>query len=150
MSAPTVFTNGYIAVTTGSSTGTLTAITGVKEVTAALNRSELPDSVMGDTVETFYPGPLSAPISVVCREDYDSSTGNNEKFYDMMNDRTRINVAIKPVNASPSGTNPRLYYKGMYVTQANAAPSGAWGASVENRIEFRPASGCTVVRATST
>ena len=147
---PTVFSNGWIAVTTGTSTGALTEITGVKEITAPFSRAELHDSVMGDTLETFYPGVISAPISVVCREDYDSSTGNNEKFYDLMNNRTKFNVAIKPVDGAASGTNPRIYYKGVYVTQANAAPSGAWGNIVENRIEIRPASGCTVTRATST
>lgn len=147
---PTVFTNGWIAVTTGTSTGTLTAITGIKEITAPLSRAELPDSVMGDTIEAQYPGVISAPISVVAREDYDSSTGNNEKFYDLLINRTKINCAIKPVNGNASGTNPRVYYEGVYVTQANAAPSGAWGTSVENRIEIRPASGCTVTRATST
>jgi len=146
----TVFSNGWAAVTTGTSTGSLTAITGVKEITAPLARAELGDSVMGDTVEAMYPGVLQATISVLCREDYDTSTGNNQKFYDLMNDRSKINLAIKPVNATASGTNPRVYYKGVYVTQANAAPSGAWGASVENRIEFRPATGCTITRATST
>jgi len=147
---PTVFSNGWIAVTTGTATGTLTAITGVKEITAPLSRAELNDSVMGDTIETFYPGVFSAPISVVCREDYDSSTGNNEKFYDRMNARTKFNVAIKPVNAAASGTNPRIYYEGVYCTMANAAPSGSWGNAVENRLEFRPASGCVITRATST
>ena len=147
---PTVFVNGWIACTTDSSTGSLTAITGVKEVTAPLSRAELGDSVMGDTIETFYPGVITAPISVVCREDYDSSTGNNQKFYNLMINRTQFNVSIIPVNATVSGTNPVIYYEGMYCTSANAAPSGAWGTSVENRLEFRPASGCTVTRATST
>jgi len=147
---PTVFSNGWIAVTTGTSTGTLTAITGVKEITAPFSRAELNDSVMGDTLETFYPGVISAPISVVCREDYDSSTGNNQKFYNLMINRTKFNVSLIPVNTTVSGTNPVFYYEGMYCTQANAGPSGAWGTSVENRLEFRPASGCTVTRATST
>ena len=147
---PTVFTNGYIAVTTSTTTGTLTAITGVKEVTAPMSRAELPDSVMGDTIEATYPGVLSAPISVVCREDYDSSTGNNEKFFDKMNGKALFNIAIKPVDAAASGTNPRFYYKRMYCTAANGPPSGAWGASVESRLEFKPASGSSVTRATST
>ena len=150
MSAPTVFTNCAIGVTTGTATGAVTLITGVKEVTAGISRAELGDSVMGDTVETFYPGVITAPISVVCREDYDSSTGNNQKFYNLMINRTKFNVSIIPVNATVSGTNPVIYYEGMYCTAANAAPSGAWGTSVENRLEFRPASGCTVTRATST
>lgn len=147
---PTVFSNGFIGVTTSTTTGTVTEITGVKEITAPMSRAELGDSVMGDTIEASYPGVISAPISVVCREDYDSSTGNNEKFYDLMIARTKINVVIKPVDGAASGTNPRFYYIAMRVTQANAAPSGTWGAAVENRIEFRPASGCTITRATST
>ena len=150
MSAPTVFTNGKISVTTGTSTGTLTEIVGVKEITAPLTRSELADSTMGDTLETFYPGPLSAPISVTTREDYDSSTGTNEKFYDLMNNRTAIRVEVRPVDGTITGTNPRFVWSRVFVTQANAAPSGAWGASVKNSIEFRPGSGCTFARTTST
>jgi hypothetical protein len=150
MSAPTVFSDGWIAVTTGTATGTLTRITGVKEITAPFSRAELADSVMGDTIEAMYPGVISAPVSVVCREDYDTSTGVNVNFYTRMNSRTKFNLAIKPTNAAASGTNPRIYYEGVYCTQANAAPSGAWGAAVENRIEFRPASGCVITYATST
>lgn len=150
MGAPTVFTDGWIAVTTGTSTGTLTRITGVKEIQAPFSRAELADAVMGDTIEAMYPGILSAPISVVCREDYDTSTGVNVNFYTRLLNRTKFNVAIKPTSSAASGTNPRVYYEGVYVYQANAAPSGAHGAAVENRIEFRPASGCAITYATST
>lgn len=153
MANPTVFNNALVAVGTATGAVASVAIGGVKDVSWGLNRAELGDSVMGDTIEALYPGVYSIPISVTARQDFTtgagSAAGNDLRFYTLLANKTAVPMKIRAVNASVSATNPSYILSKTYVVSVTPI-TGAWGAALENKIEFRPASGCTLTRSATT
>lgn len=153
MADPVVFENAYVAVTTSTGSSTYVELPGVKSVSLPVSRAELNDAVMGDTIDAKYPGILSVPISITCRQDFSSSisvSGGVDKLANtrLMN-RTAFKLKIRPVDAAVSGANPSIILSRVRIF--NTTPlDGAHGVALENKIEMRSQSGGTYARSTST
>lgn len=147
MADPVLFKNAFVGYST-STAAAYVELPGVKEVTLGISRAELANSVMGDDAETFYPGLLSVPVSIVMRQDF-TTNGPDENLWPQFNNRTRGRLKIRPVDAAVSTTNPSYILPGCYVTQLTPV-SGSHGVLLEQRAEFRLASGHTFTRSTST
>jgi hypothetical protein len=150
MADPTLFQNGYVAATTATGGATYTVLSGIKSASAPYSMAELDDAVMGDTVEAKYPGIISAPISVTLRQDFTSAAAGVDKLtYTRFAARSAFRVKIRAVNAAVSATNPSYLYSKVRIH--NVTPiDGSHGALLENKVEFRPQSTCTITRSTTT
>lgn len=150
MADPVLFQNGFVAFATSTGSVASAELSGAKTINAPFNHAELDDAVMGDVLEAKYPGLQSRPISITCRQDFTSGvTGVDKLVYARQENRTAFRVKIRPVDAAVSASNPSYLYTKMRIFQSTPI-DGNHGALLENKIELRPQSGCTVIRSTST
>ena len=148
MAEPVLFKDGRAAWSTGTATGELTQISGIKSVELPLTKAELANSVMSDVAETFFPGLISSPITVVARQDF-TTGGVDDEVYGRWNSETAFHFEAAAVNATISTTNPAYRFNHVRVF-AHTPISGAHGVLLENSFQLRMQSGCTVTRLTST
>ena len=150
MADPTLFNNAYVAFTTSTGSSTYVVLSGVKSLGFSISAAELDDAVMGDTLEAKYPGIFSVPISITARQDFTSAVGGVDKFvHTRLAARTAFKMKIRPVNSAVSATNPSyILSKGRFHSESPL--DGSHGSLLENKIEFRAQSGCTITRSTST
>jgi hypothetical protein len=150
MAEPTLFKNAKAAWATGTATGaTLTQISDVKSVALPLTKAELANSVMSDDGETFFPGLISAPITVVARQSFATgSTAVDQQAYDRWNGGDKFRFEFAPVNAALSATNPAYHFSRVGVFSFTPI-NGAHGELLENSIEMRMLSGCVLSRKTA-
>lgn len=150
MADPTLFQNAAVFFATSTGSVASAQIAGVKSVSAPFTQAELDDAVMGDVLEAKYPGLQSRPITITCRQDFTTAaTGVDKLVYTRQQNRTAFRVKLRPVNAAVSSTNPSYLYSKMYITGSTPI-DGSHGQLLVNKIELRPASGCTVTRSTAT
>lgn len=153
MAEPTLFQNGFIAITTSTASTTYVELPGNKSISIPFTNAELEDAVMGDVVEAKYPGLQSRPISVTHRQDFTTAlaatTGLDKRIYILQENRTAVKVKIRPVDAAVSGPNPSYLFNRVRVFSSTPI-DGSHGQLLENKIEFRLCSGGTVTRSTST
>jgi len=150
MAEPTLFKNGKAAWTTGTATGaTLTAIPGIKSVEIPLSKAELANSVMSDDGETFFPGLISAPITVLTRQDFTTgATANDAQCFSRWDGGDKFRFETAPVNAALSATNPAYHFSRVGLFSYTPI-SGAHGVLLENNIQLRMLSGCVIARLTA-
>lgn len=148
MADPVVFKNGKISWSTSTSTGAVfTQIPGAKSVELPFSKAELADSVMGDNGETFFPGLISAPITVTQRQDF-TTDGADDLAWGKWNGETKFRAEFAPVNAVLSVTNPGYRFSAVYLSAIQPL-SGAHGVALENNLQLRMLSGCVISRETS-
>lgn len=115
-----------------------------------VSRAELADSAMGDDIEAFYPGIMSVPITVECRQDFTTAaTGVDKLLWGLFNDRRPIRFKTRAVDAAVSGANPSYRLGKAYVTSVTPM-SGPHGQLLINRFTIKAASGGAFTRSTST
>lgn len=149
MANPTIFTDGYFALTTATGSSTYTEVDGTKEVRMPISREEVDDAAMDDDINAMFPGRMNAPISAKLRQDFTASTGNDVKFWTLLNAKTAVRCKIRATDAAVSTTNPSYIFNKVRVY--NITPvSGAHGEALVNEVELRVSSGGTVTRSTST
>ena len=148
MAEPTLFKNGKAAWTTGTATGAaLTAIPGIKTVAIPLSKAELANSVASDDGETFFPGLISAPITVTTRQDFTTgATSNDQEAFDRWDNGTKFRFEAAPVNAALSATNPAYHFSSVHLSSFTPI-DGQHGALLENNLQMRMNSGCVIRRA---
>jgi len=144
MAEPVVFENAKAEWTTATG-GAYTEVPDVSSVSAPFSRAELDDAVMGDTLSVKYPGILDAPISVTCRQSL-LNAGVDENAFNKLNLRTAFKFRLRPVDAAVTTDNPAYVWDRVRVFSVTPM-DGAHGAKLENKIEIRAASGCTLTRA---
>jgi hypothetical protein len=148
MANPVVFFNGYVAFTTSTASAVYVEVDANKSIEIPLSKAELANSVMGDSAETFYPGLISAPITVTHRQDF-TTAGVDKKFWTLWNAGTPFRMKVRPVDAAASSSNPSLIFTPVRVFSITPI-SGAHGALLENAVTIKLGSGATVTRSTST
>lgn len=153
MADPTLFQNGFVAVTTSTSSTTYVELPGVKSISIPFSNAELDDAVMGDVLEAKYPGIQSRPISITARQDFTTTlaatSGLDKRIYTLEENRTAVRLKIRPVDAAVSGPNPSYVWNRVRVFGCTPIDA-SHGELLVNKIEFRPSSLCTVTRSTST
>lgn len=147
MANPVLLNNAYVAFTT-STGGTYAEVDANKSIALPLSKAELNDAVMGDTAEVFFPGLVSAPLTLVHRQDFGAS-GIDAKFWGLWNAGTAFKVKIRPVDAAVSSTNPSFILSKVRIHSISPI-SGAHGELLANECQIRLQSGGTVSRSTST
>lgn len=145
MATATLFKDANVSWTTATG-GAYTEIPDVKSVEVPLSKAELANSVMGDSAETFFPGLVSAPINITCRQSF-AAGGVDSVAWTKWNSETRFDLRIRPVDALPSTTNPQYVFKPCSVFSITPV-SGAHGQLLDNVIAIRLLSGGTVTRST--
>lgn len=135
-------------MTTSTSTPYATVPGGAKSIEVPFTKAELANSIFGDSAETFFPGLISAPLSVIYRQDF-GATGVDFKLWTKWNSEVKFKVKIRPVNATFSSTNPSYIFNRVGLFSITPV-SGAHGALLENKAEFRLLSGGSVLRSTTT
>lgn len=153
MADPTLFQNGFVAITTSTASSTYVELPGNKQISIPFSNAELDDAVMGDVVEAKYPGLQNRPISLVHRQDFTTTlaatSGLDKRIYNLQENRIAVKIKIRPVDAAVSGPNPSYIFNRVRVF--NSTPiDGSHGQLLANKIEFRLQSGGTVTRSTST
>lgn len=150
MAEPTLFKNGYVAWTTSTGSSAYVEIAGVKSISMPLSKAELANGVMGDGAEVMYPGLISAPISVTCRQDFTTAAaGVDKQAWARWNGEMKFRVKVRPVDGAVADDNPSYIFDrvGLF----NHTPiEGQHGVLLENKLEFRLLSGATVARSSST
>lgn len=145
-----VVKNGFVGYNTGTATGlSAAAFTGVKEIRFRREKAQNDDAVMGDTIAATVPGIETADVSVISRQSY--GTGSlDEKLNGLYINETVIPILeIRQSATAVSTTNPRWRMANYYV--ASIVPlSVAHGQVPQNEYLFKPATGATITRATST
>lgn len=153
MADPTFFYNGFVAITTSTGSSTYVELPGIKSVSIPYTNAELDDAVMGDILEAKYPGLQSRPISVTARQDFTTTlaatSGLDKRIYTLQENRTAVKVKIRPVDAAVSGPNPSYIWNRVSVFGSTPIDA-SHGELLVNKVEFKPRSGCTVTRSTST
>ncbi len=155
MAEPTLFKNAFVGWTTSTGAAVYSQIAGVKSCQVPLSKAELANSVMGDGAETFYPGLISAPISVVSRQDFTTggaalgAFGLDKEVWTRWNSELKFRVKVRPVNSAVSSVNPSYIFNRVGVF-SHKPIGGGHGELLENPIELRLLSGCTVVRSSAT
>lgn len=148
MADPVVFSNGFLALATSTGSVASAAPVGLKSVTIPISRAELDDATMGDDISATYPGILSAPVSARFKQNF-AAGGIDALAWPRFNSKTMFRIKVRPVNAAVATGNPSLLWTRVYISSLTPI-SGAHGEILYNDVEFRPASGCTVTRSTST
>lgn len=147
MATATLFKNGLAQWSTA--TGTAYAeIPDVKSIELPLSKAELANSVMADGAETFFPGLISAPITVTTRQSFEAG-GADVAAWTRWNSETRFRLKVRAVDAAVSSTNPSYKFEPCSVFSITPV-SGQHGQLLENVITIRLLSGGTVTRSTST
>lgn len=147
MPVATLFKDAYVYWTTATG-GAYAEVPDVKSVEIPLSKAELANSVMGDGAETFFPGLVSAPITVTARQSF-ASGGADAAAWTRWNLESRIKVKVRVVDAAVSTTNPSYIFNPCTVFSITPI-SGAHGQLLEQVIGIRLLSGATVTRSTST
>ena len=155
MAEPTLFKNAFVAWSTSTGAVAADQIPGVKSAEVPLSKAELANSVMGDGGETFFPGLIGAPISVTCRQDFTTGAalgdgGVDKEAWTRWNSEVKFRVKVRPVNAAASSTNPSYMFSRVGLFNHTPFGGGQHGQLLENKLEMRMLSGCTVSRSTST
>lgn len=148
MADPTVFHNGFLAWSTSTGSVASAAPVGLKSVTIPISRAELDDAAMGDDINVSFPGIQSAPVSARYRQNFAAGAVDALSFA-RWNAKTMFRIKVRPVNSAVSTTNPSLTWNRVYISSITPI-SGGHGEILYNDVEFRPASGCTFARSTST
>lgn len=148
MADPVVFSNGYLALTTSTGSSTYTAPVGLKSVSIPISRAELEDAAMGDDITATFPGIVSAPISARFRQNF-AAGGIDALAFTRWNSKTLFRAKVRPVNSAVATANPSLIWNRVYISRITPV-QGQHGEILYNDIEFRPATGCSFSRSTST
>lgn len=144
-----MFHNGLFSWTTGtSSDAAYTEVAGAKSITFPVGRAELDDAAMGDDINASAPGIKSAPLSVRFRQNF-ASTGIDAAAYSRWDAKTKFRIRVKAVDSAASSSNPIYQWSRAYIASITPV-SGGHGEILHNEIEFRPATGGTFLRGTST
>lgn len=150
MADPTVFHNGFIAITTATGSAVYTEISGNKSVAFTAARAELPDGVMGDDIDAKYPGIRSVPVAATFRNDFaTAAAGVDKKLYTLMNNKTAVRLKLRAVDAAVSGPNPSYIWTRVFVTKVTPI-NASHGELLVNDAMFSPGSGCVFSRSTAT
>lgn len=150
MADPTLGSNLYVAFTTSTASSTYVALVSVREHNLPLSKAQLADGVMGDTLEPFFPGLVSAQIDLRLRQDYTTAAaGVDKKIYNLWNGNTAFKVKVRAVNSAVSSTNPSYLLSRVRVFD-HTPVSAKHGELIENAVAIRPCTGCTLTRSTST
>lgn len=148
MADPIVFANGYVAQTTSTGSSTYTVPVGLKNVQIPISRAELDDAAMGDDISATYPGIMSAPVTARYRQNF-AAGGIDALAFVRWNAKTMFRLKVRSVNAAVSVTNPSFIWNRVYISSITPV-QGAHGEILYNEVAFRPASGGTFTRSTST
>lgn len=141
-----------MGITSSTGSNTYNTFTGVKSAEMPINRAELDNAAMGDDIEGKYPGILSAPITVTYRQDFATGAAPlavDKNLWTYFNNRTALKIKLRGVNSAVSSTNPSYKEDRVYIFGITPIV-GSHGQILENKVEFRPASGCTLTRSTTT
>lgn len=150
MADPVVFKDCFVGITTSTASITYTELSGLKSVEFPLSKAELANSVMSDAAETFFPGIMSAPLSLTYRQDFSSATiGVDAILWGLFNQEKKVKVKIRPVDGAVSTTNPSYLFNRVFCSSISPL-SGAHGELLENKAEFRLLSAGTLTRSTTT
>lgn len=152
MADPVVFRNGYFAVASSTSSNTYNVFVGVKSVQMPLSRAELDNAAMGDDIDGKYPGIFSAPVTVTYRQDFSTGAAPlavDKNLWTYFTNRTALKIKARAVNSGVTNVNPSYKEDRVYIFGITPIV-GSHGQILENKVEFRPASGCTLTRSTST
>lgn len=150
MAEPTLFKDAKVAFSTSTATtSAFVELAGVKSVEIPLAKAELANSVMGDNAETFFPGLISAPITITARQDFTTAAaGIDALVWARWNSETKFRMQVAPNDTTISSTNPMYEFDRVGIF-SHTPISGAHGALLENAIEVRLLSGGAVTRATN-
>lgn len=147
MAEPLLFRDASVYWTTATGSTTFTEIPDVKSVEIPFSKAELANSVMSDGAETFFPGLISAPITITCRQSFESG-GADAAFWTRWNSETKFKLRIRPSDTGTAGTtNPQYVFSRVSVF-AITPISGAHGVLLENAAQLRMLSGSTLTRST--
>lgn len=150
MADPTLANNVYVAFTTSTASTTYVDLGAVRELGFPIEKAQLADGVMGDTLEVFFQGLKSVSIDIKCRQDYTTAAaGIDKKMYNLWNNGTAFKVKIRPVNGAVSATNPSYLLSRVRVFGLTPV-SAKHGDLLENAVKVMPCTGCTLTRTTST
>lgn len=147
MAEPVVFKNGLARWSTATGNEPDAAISGVKSVELPLSKAELGNGVMSDDGEVFFPGLISAPISVTCRQDF-TTGGVDDEVWGRWNSETKFQFEAAALNSTLLVTNPAYRFSRVGVF-ASTPLNGAHGVLLENAFQLRMLSGCVVSRQTA-
>jgi hypothetical protein len=145
---PIVFYNGYLALTTSTGSSTYTVPVGLKSATIPMSRAELDDAAMGDDISATYPGIMSAPVSTKYRQNF-AAGGIDALAFTRWNAKTAFRLKVRAVNSAVAVGNPSYIWNRIYIS-AITPVQGAHGEILYNQVEFRPMTGGTLTRSTST
>lgn len=148
MAEPTLFSNGYIAISTSTGSAVYTELVDAKSIELNLSMAELDNGVMGDGAEAFYPGLQQSEVTVRCRQSFGATSADAIAFA-RMQARTPFRVKIRAVDAAVSTTNPSYILGKMYFFSGPGI-AGAHGELLESEYRLLPGSPNTVTRSTST
>ena len=148
MANPTIFVDGFLALTTSTGSSTYLEVDAVKEVRMPISREEVDDAVMDDDIDAKFPGRVNAPLSAKLRQDFGAS-GNDVKFWNLLNNKTPVKAKVRPTDAAVATANPSYIFSKVRVFSITPI-SGAHGEPLMNEIEFRMSSGGVLSRSTST
>lgn len=148
MADPVVLKNALVSFSTSTGSAVYTEVDANKSITFELNKAQLPNSVMGDSLETFHPGLTSVPISLVHRQDF-TTAGIDKKLWTLWNNETAFRLKIRAVDSAVSSSNPSYILNKVRIFKI-VPISGKHGDLLENAMDIRAGSGCTVTRSTST
>lgn len=155
MAEPVLFKNGFTAWSTSTGSPAADQLLGVKSVQLPFDKAQLANSVMGDGAETFHPGLISVPISVTQRQDFTTGGaalgdfGADKEAWTRWNGETKFRLKVRAVNSAVSSTNPSYVFSSVRLFSYTPI-TGSHGQLLENKLEFRMTSGCTITRSTST
>lgn len=150
MADPTLGNNVYVAFTTSTASSTYVDLGAVRELGFPLDKAQLADGVMGDTLEVFFQGLKSAPIDIRCRQDFTTAAiGVDKKMYNLWNGGTAFKIKMRPVNSAVAATNPSYLLSRVRVFGLTPI-SAKHGDLLDNAVKVMPCTGCTLTRSTST
>lgn len=147
MAEPVLFKNGLARWSTATANEPDAEISDVKSVEIPLSKAELENGVMSDVGEVFYPGLISAPISVMCRQSF-AASGIDSECWTRWNSETKFQFEAAPVDTTLSATNPAYRFSRVGMFAYNPI-NGQHGQLLENPIQIRMLSGCAVTRETA-
>lgn len=155
MPEPTLYKNAAVFWSTSTGSAAADQIPGVKSLAFPLSKAELDNAVMGDGGTAVYPGLFSSPMTVRCRQDFSTGAalgdgGVDKEAWTRWNSETKFRVKFRPVNAAASSTNPSYILNRVGLFQHTPFGNGEHGQLLENTLEMRILSGCTISRSTST
>ena len=111
--SPIIFTNAYFAFATSTGAVTIDFSNHVQAIRLTFSADEQDDTVMGLTSHSRVQGLFSWTGEVDLLQDFESTgaTAVDAKFFDLLNNKIKFNMAIRPFNAARSSDNPE--YNGL-------------------------------------